>query len=220
MNDAPGLVLATHNAGKLRELSALVTGVRVLGLADLGIGDLDEPFDTFVDNAVAKAVAASQRSGLPALADDSGLCVDALDGAPGVFSARFAGGHGDDAANRALLLARMQGVPPSARGAAFRCVLALADETGPLGTNGVVVVSGVCHGSILDAPRGTDGFGYDPLFVPVGQGLSMAELPAAEKHARSHRGEAVRRMLPVLKGYLAARGNAWHRGAGAVYVRP
>ena len=100
MSDGPKLLLATHNKGKLREFASLLAGVQVVGLAELGLGDLDEPFDTFVDNAAAKARAASARTGLAALADDSGLCVDALDGAPGVYSARFAGTHGDDAANR------------------------------------------------------------------------------------------------------------------------
>ncbi len=217
MTDGPSLLLATHNPGKMRELGALLTGVRVLGLRDVGIDDLDEPFDTFVDNAVAKAVAASTLTGLPALADDSGLCVDALGGAPGVFSARFAGPHGDDAANRALLLARLGGVAGPDRGAEFRCVLALADVAGPLGPAGVVLVSGRCRGAIVEAPRGAGGFGYDPLFVPEGQGLTMAELSEADKHARSHRGQAVGRMLPVVRGYMASRGNAWHPEAGAVY---
>lgn len=220
MSDGPKLLLATHNKGKLREFASLLAGVQVVGLAELGLGDLDEPFDTFVDNAAAKARAASARTGLAALADDSGLCVDALDGAPGVYSARFAGTHGDDAANRALLLARMAAVPDPQRGAAFQCALVLADVMGPLGPGGLIVAMGRCAGRITHGPRGDGGFGYDALFEPDGEARTMAELSDAEKHARSHRGAAVTRMLPVLRGYLAARGkNAWRCEGGAVYVR-
>ncbi len=199
------LLLATANPGKLRELRGLLADVPVVGLADVGIADLDEPADDFVTNAVAKAWEASKQSGLPALADDSGLAVDALGGAPGVFSARYAGRHGDDAGNRALLLERMAAVSEGLRGARFRCVMALADVLGPLGAR-TVWVQGACAGSIAQAARGAGGFGYDPLFIVAGLGRTMAELGADEKARRSHRGRATEAMLPVLRRYLAARG--------------
>lgn len=195
------LLLATANAGKLRELQEMLHGLTLLSLRDVGIVDLDEPFDDFVANATIKAVEASRRAGLPCLADDSGLCVDALDGGPGVFSARFSGRHGDDAANRALLIERMRDVPDARRGARFRCVLTLADPQGPLGAR-VIVVQGQCAGRILREARGAKGFGYDPLFAPHGHDLSMAELDPALKNSLSHRGVALRRMLPVLRGYV------------------
>jgi XTP/dITP diphosphohydrolase len=197
------LLLATANAGKLQELRELLPDLALVGLHDVGIDDLDEPADDYVTNAVAKALEASRRTGLPSLADDSGLAVDALSGAPGAFSARFAGTHGDNAANRALLLARLAGVPGSLRGARFRCVVALADTSGPLGGR-VLWRHGECAGSIGFEARGTSGFGYDPLFIPEGGGATMAELPAAVKNALSHRGRAIRAVLPLLRGYLAA----------------
>lgn len=202
MNDRV-LLLATANQGKLRELRELLAGMRVIGLADVGIEDLPEIADTFRGNAAQKAVEAARRTGLPCLADDSGLCVDALDGAPGVFSARFAGRHGDDAANRELLLQRLIEVPDARRTARFCCVLALADSAGGLGQE-VLFEEGECAGSITRAPRGNGGFGYDSLFVPAGEARTMAELPSSVKHALSHRGAALRVMLPRLRAYLAA----------------
>ncbi|MBL8601165.1 MAG: RdgB/HAM1 family non-canonical purine NTP pyrophosphatase [Myxococcales bacterium] len=195
------LLLASANRGKIREFASLLRDVRVLGLADLGITDLDEPHDTFIENAIAKAREASRRSGLAALADDSGLRVDALGGAPGVYSARFSGVHGDDAANRRLLLAKLEGVPPEARGARFCCVLALADVAGPLG-GAAVTAEGVAEGEIALEPSGEGGFGYDPLFVPRGHRESYASLDASVKHAISHRARAVAAMLPMLQRYL------------------
>lgn len=195
------LLLASANRGKLRELRAMLEAVEVLSLSDVGVGDLDEPFDDFVANATTKAVQASTLTGLPALADDSGLAVDALGGAPGVFSARYAGAHGDDAANRALLLERLEGVAEGARGARFRCVLALADVSGPLGPR-VLMAQGECAGVITRAPRGDGGFGYDPLFAPLGSGRTMAELRDDEKAALSHRGRALAAMRPTLRAYL------------------
>lgn len=199
----PRLLLATANAGKVRELREMLPGFELVGLGDVGIDDLDEPADDYVANAVAKALEASARAGMPALADDSGLAVDALSGAPGAFSARFAGGHGDAAANRARLLAALAGVPEGRRGARFRCVVALADRAGPLGER-AVWRHGDCAGSIAFEPRGEGGFGYDPLFVPEGSSLTMAELPAEEKHRRSHRGAALAAVLPFLRRYLQA----------------
>ena len=197
------LLLATANRAKLRELRELLSDLTVLGLHDVGIDDLPETADTFLGNATQKAVEAARRTGLPCLADDSGLCVDALDGAPGVYSARFAGRHGDDEANRALLLERLRDVPDALRTARFRCVLALADEAGALGSQ-VLHAEGECPGVIVRAPRGEGGFGYDPLFVPAGDTRTMAELPSAVKHSLSHRGAALRAMLPTLRAYLAS----------------
>lgn len=196
------LLLATANQGKLRELREMLGALRVIGLADVGIDDLPETADTFRGNAAQKATEAARRTGLPCLADDSGLCVDALGGAPGVFSARFAGRHGDDAANRALLLERLAGVPDALRTARFRCVLALADSAGALGAE-VLFEEGECPGAITLAPRGEGGFGYDPLFVPDGEARTMAELPSSVKHSLSHRGAALRVMLPRLRAYLS-----------------
>ena len=211
----PRLLLATANTGKLQELRELLPDFTLLSLRDVGIDDLDEPADDYVTNAVAKALEASTRAGLPALADDSGLAVDALSGAPGAFSARYAGGHGDSAANRALLLARMAGVPPELRGARFRCVIAFADVGGPLGAR-AVWRHGECRGAIGLAPRGEGGFGYDPLFVPEGGEATMAELPAAEKHRRSHRGVALAALVPFVRTYLLTRENLAHSGRAAL----
>lgn len=198
------LLLATANPGKIRELRELLGDLAVVGLRDVGItDDLPETADTFFGNAAQKAVEATRRSGLPCLADDSGLCVDALYGAPGVYSARYAGRHGDDAANRDLLLARLADVDDARRTARFRCVLVLADGAGPLGER-LIHTEGACEGSITRAPRGEHGFGYDPLFVPRGDARTMAELPSAVKHSLSHRGAALRAMLPMLRAYLAS----------------
>lgn len=198
------LLLATANQGKLRELRELLSDLTVIGLRDVGIDDLPETADTFLGNATQKAVEAARLTGLPCLADDSGLCVDALDGAPGVYSARFSGRHGDDEANRALLLERLRDVADDLRTARFRCVLVLADQAGALGSR-VLHAEGECPGVIVRVPRGEGGFGYDPLFVPSGEARTMAELPSAVKHSLSHRGAALRAMLPTLRGYLASR---------------
>ncbi|MEO7478064.1 MAG: RdgB/HAM1 family non-canonical purine NTP pyrophosphatase [Lysobacteraceae bacterium] len=184
------LVLASGNAGKLAELRDLLVDSDIdLHLqSEFGIADIDETGKTFVENALLKARHAALISGLPALADDSGLLVDALDGGPGLFSARFAGEHGNAAANNALLLERLRDVPHDRRGAHFYCVLALlrsADDPQPL------IAEGSWHGKILDAPCGMQGFGYDPLFLPDGQILSAAEIDPAMKNRISHRGQAL-----------------------------
>ena len=184
------IVLASSNRGKLAEFDALLadSGFEVIAQSSLGIGDAEETGLSFVENALLKARHAAQASGLPALADDSGLCVPALGGAPGLQSARYAGGHGDSAANNARLLQALQGLPGAQRGAFFICVLVLlrrADDPAPL------IVEGRWHGRILDAPRGMQGFGYDPLFLPHGQSLSAAELEPALKNRLSHRGQAL-----------------------------
>jgi len=194
------IVLASSNPGKLREFGALLadSGLDVVPQASLGIDDAEETGLTFAENALLKARHAARASGLPALADDSGLCVDRLRGAPGLYSARFAGGHGDHAANNAKLLRELDGVPAAARGAFFICVLVLlqhADDPAPL------IAEGRWHGRVLDAPRGDRGFGYDPLFQPEGQTLSAAELDPVLKNRLSHRGQA----LAQLHARLATR---------------
>lgn len=192
------LVLASNNPGKLREMDALLAplAIEVIAQARLGIAEADEPHDTFLANALAKARHASRASGLPALADDSGLCVDALTGAPGVHSAYFAGREGSreerDTRNNRLLLARLG----SERGAHYACVMTLvrnADDPAPL------IAEGIWRGEIARVPRGANGFGYDPLFLLPERGLTAAELPAEEKNRISHRGIAATRLLELLK---------------------
>ena len=206
------LVLASGNAGKLAELRALLAPHRVecLGQRALGIADADEPHVTFVENALAKARYASRAAGLPALADDSGLCVPALGGAPGVRSARYAAdaGHGaGDAANNAHLVAQLaaRGVPDGAPGRAgyYVCVVVLVrapDDPCP------VVADATWHGEVIDRPRGHAGFGYDPHFLLPQHGLTVAELPAERKNALSHRGRAMAGLLQRLReaGLLGA----------------
>ena len=157
------LVFATRNRGKLVELRELLPGIEVRSLDDIDVPDVIEDADSFEGNARKKAFEVAAALALPTLADDSGLEVDALGGAPGVYSARYAGAGHDDAANNAKLLAALAGIPPDKRTARFHSVLALADVTGPLGAN-VITADGTCEGVILDAPRGTGGFGYAPLF--------------------------------------------------------
>ncbi len=184
------LVLASNNAKKLAELQQLLAplGIAVLNQGELGIPEAEEPHCSFVENALTKARHAARASGLPALADDSGLCVDALDGAPGVISARYAGEPKSDARNNDKLLAELAGHPDAAqRGAHFACALVLvrrSDDPRPL------IAEGECHGRILCAPRGDGGFGYDPLFWLPELGKTMAELDSAEKNRISHRARA------------------------------
>jgi XTP/dITP diphosphohydrolase len=190
------LVLASGNAGKLREFRRLLEplGIAVTAQAELGITDVDEPHVTFVENALAKARHASAQSGLPALADDSGVCVDALGGAPGVHSARFAGEPRSDDRNNAALVAALRGVAD--RRAHYACVLVLvrrADDPEP------IIAEGRWDGRIVDAPRGNGGFGYDPHFEDVETGLTGAELPLSRKNALSHRGKAMRRLIARLE---------------------
>jgi XTP/dITP diphosphohydrolase len=192
------LILASGNPGKLREMRALLAplGYEVVAQAELRIEEAEEPYDSFVDNALAKARHASRASGLPALADDSGLCVDALDGAPGVHSAYFAGREGDratrDARNNAKLLASLGGK----RKAHYRCVMALvrsANDPAPL------IAEGRWEGEIARAPRGANGFGYDPLFLVPGRGMTAAELCDEEKNQLSHRARAAAQLLAALR---------------------
>ncbi|SFN56774.1 RdgB/HAM1 family non-canonical purine NTP pyrophosphatase [Dokdonella immobilis] len=191
------LVLASGNAGKLVEMRELLgdLDIELVAQAGLGIADAEETASTFVENAILKARHASRQSGLPALGDDSGLCVDALDGAPGLYSARYAGRHGDSAANIARLLAELEGIPESARNAHFFCVIVLllhAEDPMPL------VAEGRWHGRILSTPRGHGGFGYDPVFFDPKHECSAAELDPAVKNRISHRGQALARLREAL----------------------
>ena len=191
------IVMASNNRGKLAELRALLAdrGFELVAQADLGIADAEETGATFVENALLKARHASRAAGLPALADDSGLCVDALGGAPGLHSARYAGTHGNDAANIARLLEALRDVPGSHRNAHFHCSLVLlrhAADPDPL------IAQGRWHGRVLTAPRGSGGFGYDPVFLDPQLGLSAAELDAATKNRVSHRGQALARLHELL----------------------
>lgn len=201
------LVFATRNKGKLVELRDLLPGIAVLSVDEaakqLGrdIPDVVEDAGTFAGNASKKAREVSAITGLPALADDSGLEVDALGGAPGVYSARYAGDPHDDAANNAKLLAALHGVPAAKRTARFRAVLALADVAGPLGGE-VITAEGACEGVILDAPRGTGGFGYDPLFFAPELGQTFAEAGVGPKSDLSHRARAMKAMKTRLLAYL------------------
>ena len=206
------LVFATRNQGKLVELRQLLAGVDVLSIdeaeAKLGvtIPEVVEDADTFAGNAAKKAREVSDATRLPALADDSGLEVDALGGAPGVLSARYAGGKGD-AANNTKLLDALLAVPPEKRTARFRACLALADVHGPLGDE-IITADGVCEGVILDAPRGSGGFGYDPLFYSPELAMTFAEAGVGPKGQLSHRARAMRAIAPRLLDYLAGRGGS------------
>ncbi len=196
------VVLATANRGKLAESQQLLApaGVELLPQSKFGIEPPEETGTTFEANALLKARHAARLSGLPALADDSGLEVDALGGAPGVHSARYAGAQAGDAANVAKLLAALDGIPDAHRSARFRCVIALvrdADDRAPL------IASGCWEGRILEAPRGSGGFGYDPVFLDLASGRSAAELAPEQKNARSHRGQALRELLRQLRAAAA-----------------
>ncbi len=195
------LVFATRNRGKLVELRELLPGIAVVSALELELPEVVEDADTFAGNAAKKAREVSTATGYPALADDSGLEVDALGGAPGVYSARYAGEPHDDGRNNAKLLAALAGVPPERRTARFRAALALADVRGPLGDR-VLHADGTCEGVILDAPRGTGGFGYDPLFFSPELGQTFAEAGVGPKSDLSHRARAMRAMRPQLLAYL------------------
>jgi XTP/dITP diphosphohydrolase len=189
------LVLASNNTGKLREFRRLLAplGFEVLAQEALGIAEAEEPHITFVENALAKARHASAQAKLPALADDSGVCVAALAGSPGVQSARYAGEPRSDARNTAKLIAALAGIAD--RRAHYYCVLVLvrdADDPEP------VIAEGRWYGTIVDAPRGDGGFGYDPHFVDAETGLTAAELPLARKNELSHRGKAIRALIARL----------------------
>ncbi len=189
-------MLASNNAGKLREFRRLLEplGISVVPQTELGIAEADEPHVTFVENALAKARHASAQSHLPALADDSGVCVDALGGAPGVCSARYAGEPKSDARNNEALVAALRGVAD--RRAHYYCVLVLVRHAGDPQP---IIAEGAWNGTIVDAPRGSGGFGYDPHFQDDATGLTGAELPLETKNALSHRGKAMRMLIAKLE---------------------
>jgi XTP/dITP diphosphohydrolase len=194
----PRLVLATANADKLIELTRILAAsavpVELVGLDQFpGAPDVAETGATFVENALLKAVAISEFTGLPAVADDSGICADALNGMPGILSARWSGRHGDEPANLALLLAQLADIPDERRGAHFACAAALVLPSGEQ-----VVAEGTVHGRLIRERRGSNGFGYDPIFVPDGESRTTAELSASEKDAISHRGRAFRGLVPAI----------------------
>jgi XTP/dITP diphosphohydrolase len=206
MNDATPthtIVLASNNAGKVREIDALLapSGLHVVPQGSLGIDEAEETGLTFVENAILKARHAARASGAPAIADDSGLEVDALDGAPGIYSARYAGSGAGDRANCDKLLAALAGVPDERRTARFQCLMVYlrhAEDPTPL------ICQGTWEGRILHAPRGDNGFGYDPVFLVPEHGASAAELDPATKNALSHRGQALRALVQRLTGAAAA----------------
>jgi XTP/dITP diphosphohydrolase len=191
------IVLASSNPGKLAEMRAILADldIELVAQSKLGIEDAAETGTTFVENALLKARHAARISGLPALGDDSGICVDALDGSPGLYSARYAGTHGDAAANIVKLLDALRDVPEAKRTAHFHCTIVLlrsADDPAPL------IAEGRWHGRILDAPRGVNGFGYDPVFLDPTIGESAAELDAATKNRIGHRGQALARLRELI----------------------
>jgi XTP/dITP diphosphohydrolase len=217
--DRPRLLLASANQGKLRELRMILDGlpVELVGLGEAGLGEppeVEETGDTFLANALLKGRAYAAWSGLAAVADDSGLEVDALGGAPGVRSARYAGQGAGDQANLDKLLAALEGVPPGRRTARFRCAAVLVDpRRGPGGLEprppeewGAWHAEAAWEGRLLEAPRGSGGFGYDPVFLPDGWDRTSAEVDQATKDAASHRGKAFRALRPAIE--------AWARRAG------
>ena len=205
---SPRLVLATHNEHKVGELRSILLAsgllpelldTDVVGAKAFGVPEPVEDGLTFAANALIKARALAAATGLPALADDSGLAVDVLGGAPGIFSARWAGGHGDDLANLTLLLAQLTDVAPRPRSARFVCAAALVTPDGQ-----EFVEHGTLEGTLLTEPRGTGGFGYDPILLPPGYARACAELRPQEKNAISHRGNAFRLIAPHVSEVLAA----------------
>lgn len=197
------IVVATGNAGKLVELRDLLgdCGLELVAQGELGIGDVEETGASFVENALIKARHAARRSGLPTLADDSGLLVDALDGAPGLHTARYAGPGASAADNIGKLLGALRDVPEPLRGARFHaCVVLLRHGDDPL----PLIATGDWHGRILDAPRGAGGFGYDPVFLDPERGQGAAEMPEALKNRISHRGRAIAALRPHLPSFIGA----------------
>ena len=203
------LILATQNPHKVQELadilSPLITGFSpemIVGAGGLGIEEPVEDGVSFTENALIKARLVAQRTGLPTVADDSGLCVDIMGGAPGIFSARWCGHHGDDRANLQLLLDQLRDVPEENRGASFVCAAVLVS---PAGLERHCL--GKMSGKLLDAPRGDGGFGYDPIFLAEGQERTNAELSPEEKNALSHRGKAFRALAPTIAATIELGGN-------------
>jgi XTP/dITP diphosphohydrolase len=198
------IILATRNPGKLAELRRILAAAGVsAAVTDLGdapgMPEVAETGRTFAENALLKARAVTAFTGLPAVADDSGLCVDALNGMPGVLSARWSGRHGDDEANLRLVLGQIADVPAGQRGAHFTCVAALVLPSGA-----ERVTEGTMYGQLTGSPRGSNGFGYDPIFVPDGFELTTAQMSPGEKDKISHRGQALRALAPVIAELLGA----------------
>jgi XTP/dITP diphosphohydrolase len=199
------LVLATGNVGKLREMNQIIAGLgmKALPQSDFNVPDADETGLSFVENAILKARHAAQLTGLPAIADDSGLEVDVLKGAPGIYSARYAGATASDADNVQKLLAALQGVPDAERSARFQCVMVFmrhATDPTPL------ICQGSWEGRILEAPQGDNGFGYDPVFWLDDEACTSAQLSAEQKNRISHRAQALRQLMVAMKGRKPARG--------------
>ncbi|WP_417226778.1 RdgB/HAM1 family non-canonical purine NTP pyrophosphatase [Amphritea sp.] len=195
------IVLASGNKGKLKEFNQVLgdLGVEVVPQSQFNVPDADETGLSFVENAIIKARHACQLTGLPALADDSGLEVDALNGAPGIYSARFAGLGASDADNNQKLLQQLEGTSPEQRSARFRCVLVFmrhAEDPTPL------ICQGSWEGQILPLPQGDNGFGYDPLFLVPGLDIASAQLPPEQKNKISHRGQAVQQLIQLIPAYL------------------
>ena len=199
MSELPGkIVMASGNAGKLREIRRMLAGqhITVVPQTDLAVSDVDETGDTFVANAIIKARHAASETGLPAIADDSGLVVDALGGKPGIHSARYSGAGASDDSNIDKLLAEMRGVDDADRGAAFHCVACYVTQE----DSDPVIARGEWRGNILRERRGDGGFGYDPVFFDQERGLSAAEMSSDEKNLRSHRGKALAGLIQQLTG--------------------
>lgn len=197
------LVLATRNKGKIAEVERLISqyagNINLRSVADFNLDDVEETGTTFEENALLKAATIARLTGLPALADDSGISIDALDGAPGVYSARWSGVHGDDAANIAKVLKELDGVPDSDRGAQFVSVIALALPDGRH-----IMVRGEVHGTVRHEPIGEYGFGYDPIFQPDGYEITTAQMDPELKDSISHRGRALREIAPKIAPFIGA----------------
>lgn len=197
------LVLATRNAGKILEVERLLQAhapqIHVRSVSEFNLDDVEETGDTFEANALLKAETIARDTGLPALADDSGIAIDALGGAPGIYSARWAGVHGDDAANIAKVLEQLDSIPDADRGAQFVCVIALALPDGRSMT-----VRAEVEGQVRRVPMGDQGFGYDPIFQPDGFAITTAEMSPEQKDAISHRGKALREIAPKIAPFINA----------------
>ena len=197
------LVLATRNKGKIAEVQRLLNEhaphITLRSVVDFNLDDVEETGETFEENALLKAETIARQTGLPALADDSGIAIDALGGAPGIYSARWSGVHGDDAANIAKVLSELKEVPDSERGAQFVCVIALSMPDGRH-----LLVRGEVEGSVRRAPVGEHGFGYDPIFQPKGFDITTAQMDPETKDAISHRGKALRAIAPKIAPFIGA----------------
>jgi XTP/dITP diphosphohydrolase len=199
----PDLVLATRNKGKIAEVQRLISlhapQITLRSVAEFNLDDVEETGTTFEENALLKAETIARQTGLTALADDSGIAIDALDGAPGVYSARWSGVHGDDAANVAKVLLELSDVPDEDRGAQFVCVIALAHPDGRS-----IIVRGEVEGVVRRDPIGNHGFGYDPIFQPDGYAITTAQMDPETKDAISHRGKALREIASKIGPFIGA----------------